>query len=485
MPMVDTVQEAIRVRFAPSPTGYLHVGGARTALYNYLLAHKQKGTFLLRIEDTDVQRSSQEMVDVILNSLKWLGLNWDEGPYYQSQRFDLYRTAAFNLVEKGKAYRCFCTPEEINNRREAGLKEKGMWRYERVCYRLSPDELKAKLDNGAPFAIRFLVPAGRTAFQDLVHGEIELDHNIVDDFVLLRSDGFPTYHLSVVVDDIDMRITHVIRGDDHISNTPKQILLYEAFEKKTPHFAHLPLILGPDKKRLSKRHGSVAVEEYRNQGILPEALDNFLALLGWNPGDEREVMSLEELTREFSLDRVNSSNAVFDIKKLQWMNSKYLSLIPLSRITELLRPHLKHPEWERDPDFAKRVDLMRTRAVSLLEIEDLLLPFYQNDFVYDAGGLAKVKKDPKVLELLSGLIRDLEKLEPWNHQTLEASFRSFAEARGIKSAVIIHPVRLAISGKTGGPGLFELLEVMGKQNTIDRLQRFVNQLIAEGTSASH
>lgn len=485
MPMVDTVQEAIRVRFAPSPTGYLHVGGARTALYNYLLAHKQKGTFLLRIEDTDVQRSSQEMVDVILNSLKWLGLNWDEGPYYQSQRFDLYRKAAFNLVEKGKAYRCFCTPEEINNRREAGLKDKGMWKYERVCYRLSPDELKAKLDNGAPFAIRFLVPAGQTAFQDLVHGEIELDHNTVDDFVLLRSDGFPTYHLSVVVDDIDMRITHVIRGDDHISNTPKQILLYEAFEKKTPHFAHLPLILGPDKKRLSKRHGSVAVEEYRNQGILPEALDNFLALLGWNPGDEREVMSLEELTREFSLDRVNSSNAVFDIKKLQWMNSKYLSLIPLSRIIELLRPHLKHPEWEKDPDFAKRVDLMRTRAVSLLEIEDLLLPFYQNDFVYDAGGLAKVKKDPKVLELLSELIRDLEKLEPWNHQTLEASFRSFAEARGIKSAVIIHPVRLAISGKTGGPGLFELLEVMGKQNTIDRLQRFVNQLIAEGTSASH
>jgi nondiscriminating glutamyl-tRNA synthetase len=479
MPMVDNVQEPIRLRFAPSPTGYLHVGGARTALYNYLLAHKKKGTFLLRIEDTDVQRSSQEMVDVILNSLKWLGLNWDEGPYYQSQRFDLYRQAALDLMEKGKAYRCFCTPEEINARREAGLKEKGMWKYERICYQLTPDEIKSRLDSGAPFAIRFLVPPGRTAFQDLVHGEIELDHNQVDDFVLLRSDKFPTYHLSVVVDDIDMRITHVIRGDDHISNTPKQILLYEAFEKKTPHFAHLPLILGTDKKRLSKRHGSVAVEEYRNQGILPEALMNFLALLGWNPGDEREVMSLDELTQEFDLDRVNSSNAVFDIKKLQWMNSKYLSIVPLSRIIELLRPFLKHPEWEKDPDFQKRVDLMRTRAQSLLEIEDLLLPFYKNDFTYDAGGLAKTKKDTKVITLVSELIPALENLEPWDHQTLEASFRSFAEANGIKSAVIIHPVRLAISGKTGGPGLFELMQVMGKQNTIDRLQRFVTELKRE------
>jgi glutamyl-tRNA synthetase len=479
MPMVDTAQGPIRLRFAPSPTGYLHVGGARTALYNYLLAHKKNGIFLLRIEDTDVQRSSQEMVDVILNSLKWLGLNWDEGPYYQSQRFDLYRKAAFELLEKGKAYRCFCTPEEINVRREAGLKEKGMWKYERTCYQLSPDEIKAKLGSGVPFAIRFLVPPGRTAFQDLVHGQIELDHNQVDDFVLLRSDSFPTYHLSVVVDDIDMRITHVIRGDDHISNTPKQILLYEAFGKKTPHFAHLPLILGPDKKRLSKRHGSVAVEEYRNQGILPEALDNFLALLGWNPGDEREVMSLEELTREFDLDRVNSSNAVFDVKKLQWMNSKYLSIIPLSRMIELLRPVLKHPEWEQDPDFEKRVDLMRTRAQSLLDLEDLLLPFYRNDFSYDSSGLAKVTKDTKVITLLFELISVLEKLDPWNHQVLEASFRSFAEAHGIKSAVIIHPVRLAISGKTGGPGLFELMEVMGKQNTIDRLQRFVNTLKSE------
>ena len=341
MPMNDATQQAIRVRFAPSPTGFLHVGGARTALYNWLYARKNKGVFVLRIEDTDVQRSSQEMVDVILNSLKWLQLNWDEGPIYQSQRLDLYRKAAFELVEKGKAYRCFCKPDEINARREAGMKEKGMWKYERTCYNLTPEEIQKNITSGIPFAIRFLVPPGSTSFDDLVHGKIELDHSQVDDFVLLRSDGHPTYHLSVVVDDIDMGITHIVRGDDHISNTPKQILLYDAFDKKPPHFAHIPLILGTDKKRLSKRHGSVAVEEYQRMGILPEALVNFLALLGWNPGDEREIMALDELVREFDLDRVNSSNAVFDLKKLQWMNSKYLSLTPLAARNRNASPSFK------------------------------------------------------------------------------------------------------------------------------------------------
>ncbi|HSE41156.1 MAG TPA: glutamate--tRNA ligase [Acidobacteriota bacterium] len=470
------MQENVRVRFAPSPTGYLHVGGARTALYNFLYARKKNGVFVLRIEDTDVQRSSQEMVDVILNSLKWLQLTWDEGPYYQSQRLDLYRKAAFELAEKGKAYRCFCTPDEINVRREAGMKEKGMWKYDRLCYNLTPEEIERKIESGIPFAIRFLVPPGQTSFDDLVHGKIELDHSQVDDFVLLRSDGHPTYHLSVVVDDIDMKITHIVRGDDHISNTPKQILLYEAFEKQTPHFAHIPLILGTDKKRLSKRHGSVAVEEYQRTGILPEALVNFLALLGWNPGDEREIMMLDELVREFDLDRVNSSNAVFDLKKLLWMNSKYLSMIPLQRLIELLLPQLKHVEWKNDPLFEKRVDLMRTRAQTILEIEDLLTPFYSNDFPYDPSALAKMKKDPAVPALLEELLASLDSLELWNHQMLETQFRNFAESHGIKSAVIIHPVRLAISGKTGGPGLFEFLELMGMQNTFERMKRFIDTL---------
>jgi glutamyl-tRNA synthetase len=470
--MNENVQAKIRVRFAPSPTGFLHVGGARTALYNFLYARKLNGVFVLRIEDTDVQRSSQEMVDVILNSMQWLQLSWDEGPFYQSQRLDLYRKAAFDLVEKGKAYRCFCTPEEINTRREAGMKEKGMWKYERVCYNLSTEELHKKLESRSPFAIRFLVPPGKTSFEDLVHGKIELEHTQVDDFVLLRSDSHPTYHLSVVVDDIDMKITHIIRGDDHISNTPKQILLYEAFGKETPHFAHIPLILGTDKKRLSKRHGSVAVEEYRRMGILPEALVNFLALLGWNPGDEREIMQMEELIREFDLDRVNSSNAVFDLKKLLWMNSKYLSMIPLPRLMELFVSQMKHANWQNDPTFEKRVDLMRTRAQTILEIEDLLTPFYENDFPYDQAALTKTKKDAALPALLDELVESLKSIEPWNHQAIEAHFRSFSEQHGIKSAVIIHPVRLAISGKTGGPGLFEFLELMGKENTITRMSRF-------------
>lgn len=462
----------VRLRFAPSPTGYLHVGGARTALYNWLYARKQNGVFLLRIEDTDVQRSSQEMVDVILNSLKWLGLNWDEGPYFQSQRFDLYRSAAHKLVEAGKAYRCFCSPEELNARREAGMKQKGSWRYERNCYRLAPEQIEERLKQGAPFAIRFLIPEGRTVFQDVVHGEIALENSTVDDFVLLRSDGFPTYHLSVVVDDIDMNITHVVRGDDHISNTPKQILLYDALGKKPPEFGHLPLILGPDKKRLSKRHGSVAVEEYRNQGILPEALANFLALLGWNPGDEREVMSLQELSQEFDFHRVNSSNAVFDLKKLNWMNGKYLSMVPLERVLELLQPYLPDPEWGKDPQFTKRVDLMRTRAVSLVELGQSLIPFYRDDFQYDAAGMAKIKKDAALPGLLTEFLAELESAEPWSHSAIEQKLRAFSEQRAIKPAVLIHPIRLALTGKQAGPGLFELVELTGKEDTLARIRRF-------------
>jgi len=464
-----------RLRFAPSPTGFLHVGGARTALYNWLYARKQNGVFVLRIEDTDVQRSSREMVDVILNSLQWLGLNWDEGPYFQSQRFDLYRNTAYQLVLDGKAYRCFCKPDELNVRREAGMKANGSWKYERVCYRLSKEEVESKIAAGEPYAIRFFVPEGRTAFQDLVHGEISLANEQVEDFVLLRSDRFPTYHLSVVVDDVDMKITQVIRGDDHISNTPKQIMLYTALGATPPQFGHLPLILGQDKKRLSKRHGSVAVEEYRNQGILPEALNNFLALLGWNPGDEREIMSAEELTKEFDLERVNSSNAVFDLKKLQWMNGKYISTVPLDRLLQLLDPFLPDLNWKQNPDFTKWVELIRTRAVTLVELAAMLAPFLQDEFAYDPAGLEKAKKDPAALQLLKEYAPTLSEVNPWDHKTLEAHLRKFTEGHSVKPAVLIHPIRMAISGKTAGPGLFELIELTGPQKTIVRLNRFLQQ----------
>ena len=462
----------VRLRFAPSPTGYLHVGGARTALYDWLLARKMKGTFVLRIEDTDVQRSSQEMVDVILNSLKWLGLNWDEGPYFQSERTQQYRDAGLKLVSSGKAYRCFCKPEELAAKREAAVQAKIAAKYDRTCLRLSPSDVESFLAEGKPYAVRFLVPAGVTSFRDLVHGEIKLENDTVEDFVLLRSDGHPTYHLSVVVDDISMEITQVIRGDDHISNTPKQIMLYEAFGESAPQFGHLPLILGPDKKRLSKRHGSVAVEEYRNQGILPEALINFLALLGWNPGDEREIFSAAELVQEFDLERVGTSNAVFDLKKLQWMNGKYLSAASLERVLELLQPYLPDQSWRSDPAFTKRVELMRTRATTLVELAQFLEPFYKNDFPYETRTFEKFKKDLSFLPLLKEFTDSLSVLPIWDIATLEAHLRTFTEQKAVKSGVLIHPIRLAISGKSSGPGLFELLDVVGKERTVQCLQRF-------------
>jgi glutamyl-tRNA synthetase len=468
--------QAYRLRFAPSPTGYLHVGGARTALYNWLYARKKNGIFVLRIEDTDVLRSSEDMVQIILNSMKWLHLDWEEGPYFQSQRLELYQQAALKLIDQKKAYRCFCTPDELNARREAGMKATGSWKYERICLQLSQQEIGSRLSHGQPHAIRFIVPPGKTVIHDAVHGEISIEHELIDDFVLLRSDHYPTYHLSVVVDDIAMKITHVIRGDDHISNTPKQILLYNAFESSPPVFGHVPLILGPDKKRLSKRHGAVAVEEYRNQGILPEALVNFLALLGWNPGDEREIFSLVELTQEFDLERVGSSNAVFDFKKLVWMNGKYMSSLSLQRILEAVEPYLQDKSWGKDPEFASRVDLMRTRATTLVELVQMLEVYYNEDFGYDAKGLEKARKDAGLKALLDEFIANVANQQEWEVPALESTLRNFTEQKGIKAAVLIHPIRLGVSGKTSGPGLFELLQSLGKQSTVTRLQRFLSQL---------
>ena len=465
-----------RLRFAPSPTGYLHVGGARTALYNWLYARKHKGTFILRIEDTDVQRSSEEMVRIILDSMKWLNLDWQEGPYFQSQRLDLYKQAAFQLVEEKKAYRCFCTPDELNARREAGMKTSGSWKYERICMQLNDEQIRSRLAGAQPHAVRFIVPAGRTIFRDAVHGEISVEHELIDDFVLLRSDGYPTYHLSVVVDDMKMKVTHVIRGDDHISNTPKQVLLYNAFESDPPIFGHVPLILGPDKKRLSKRHGAVAVEEYRNQGILPEALVNFLALLGWNPGDEREIFSLDELTQEFDLERVGSSSAVFDFKKLLWMNGKYMSSLSLQRILEAVEPYLQNKDWSKDAEFSTRVDLMRTRATTLVELVQMLATYYVEDFAYDPKGLEKARKEAGLKPLLEEFTGLLASLQEWGIPVLETSLRTFSEQKGIKAAILIHPIRLGVSGKTSGPGLFELLQSLGQQSTITRLQRFITEL---------
>jgi len=331
----------IRVRFAPSPTGMLHVGGARTALFNWLFARKHHGKFLLRIEDTDVVRSTKENVDIILEGLAWLGLDWDEEPVFQSRRMDLYHGRIDRLIQDRKVYYCYCTKERIQKARDEAAKEKKVWEYDGRCRKRSADEIARLEEAGTPRAVRFLVPPGQTVVEDLIQGKVTIDHERVEDFVLQRSDGFPTYHLAAVADDIDLGITHVIRGADHINNTPKQMLLYRAFGADPPVFAHLPLILGEDKRRLSKRHGDTSVTEYRKAGYLPQAMVNFLSLLGWSPGDDTEHMDMQELTRRFSLERVNKSNAIFDLQKLDWLNAAYISKMTAETLYPLLKKNWK------------------------------------------------------------------------------------------------------------------------------------------------
>ena len=339
---IARIMSDIRVRFAPSPTGYLHVGGARTALYNWLFARHVGGVLILRIEDTDVDRSKPELTTAILESLEWLGLNWDEGPIYQSQRLDRYSALALNLERSGHAYPCFCTPEELQAKRAKAESERRAWKYDATCRTLTEADRERLRAEGRRAALRFRVrTSGQTSFDDQVFGHIEVDHRDIEDFVLLRSDGHPTYHLGVVADDLDLRITHVIRGADHISNTPKQILMYQALEAPVPAFAHLPLILGPDKQRLSKRHGATSVGAYREQGVMPDALVNFLALLGWTPPGQREIVPIEEMIRDFDLGAVSKSNAVFDLEKLAWMNSEYLRHLPAERLLPLVERELK------------------------------------------------------------------------------------------------------------------------------------------------
>src|SRR3989441_2519811 len=331
----------VRVRFAPSPTGFLHVGGARTALFNWLFARHHGGTFVLRIEDTDQERSTEESVRTILDGLTWLGIDWDEGPFFQSRNVQAHRALALRLLEERKAYYCFCSVAELEARRAAAEKAGAAWKYDRLCARLSPEEARPRLQAGEPAAVRFLVPEGSVSWDDLVHGPTSFESAVLEDIVLLRSNGSPTYNLSCVSDDIIMRVTHVIRGDDHISNTPKQILLYRAAGASPPLFGHLPLILGTDKKRLSKRHGAVSVTEYRDKGYLPEAMFNFLALLGWSPGEGREKLSRDEMIALFRLEDINRKGAVFDEQKLEWLNSQYINDLPPERIVALVRAALQ------------------------------------------------------------------------------------------------------------------------------------------------
>lgn len=445
-----------RLRFAPSPTGYLHVGGARTALFNWLYARRHGGVFILRIEDTDVARSQADMVTGILDGLRWLGIDWDEGPgvggpyapYFQSERLERYRAAARQLLESGQAFE----------------------------------------DEGA---IRFKVPPGKTAFTDAVHGAIEFDNEHIESFVILRSDTHPTYHLSVVVDDIDMEVTHVVRGDDHISNTPKQVLLYQAFGKPAPTFAHVPLIMGPDKKRLSKRHGATSVMEYEKQGYLPEAMFNFLALLGWGTGSDDELFTKEELVARFALEGISGGNAVFNTEKLDWFNHQHLLGLPDEELVARLDAWLaRHGSWpaeasakaagalgSQDPTWLSRVlALLRPRCKKLTDYADQLAPFFVDPASYDADGVKKHLGAPEMPGHLSALREAYAALPEWSEAALEQSLRALAEARGVKAGALIHGTRLAMTGRMVSPGLFEMLVLLGRDRVLGRLDRLIESL---------
>ncbi len=458
----------IRTRFAPSPTGHLHIGGARTALFNWLFARKNQGTFLLRIEDTDVERSTMESVQGILDGLKWLGLIWDEGPYYQSQRLELYQQHVQQLLQAGKAYRCYCTPEELEAKRKQALQEGKPLRYDGKCRELKEEPV------GKPFAVRFKAPqTGRILIQDLIRGPITYEVAELDDLIIQRSDGMPTYNFCVVVDDVTMEITHVIRGDDHLNNTPRQILLYEAFGYPRPQFAHVPMILGPDKTRLSKRHGATSVLAYREMGYLPQALVNYLVRLGWSYGDQ-EIFSVPELIEKFSLENVGKAPAVFNPEKLLWLNHHYIKTTEPAELAKLLIPFLEKKGFKVEEGLwlTRVVQTLQERSKTLVEMADRAEFYFQEMITYQEKVVQKFFKKETV-EVLQELIQDLEQLESFEEKELEKIFRNLIDRKGLKLADIAQPVRIALTGGTASPGLFEIMAILGKERVLKRIKQAI------------
>ncbi|MFZ6007668.1 MAG: glutamate--tRNA ligase [Nitrospirota bacterium] len=462
----------IRVRFAPSPTGHLHIGGARTALFNYLFARHNNGAFVLRIEDTDRSRSTEEYIEAIIEGMRWLKLDWDEGPYRQTDRFDIYRSYVERLLNEGKAYKCYCTPEELEQRRQEALAQGKTPKYDGRCRNLSepiPDK---------PSAIRFKMPQeGRTVVNDLIKGVVEFENNQLEDLIIMRSDGTPTYNFVVVVDDIDMEITHIIRGDDHLNNTPKQIHIYRAFGWEPPAFGHLPMILGADKTRLSKRHGATSVMAYKDMGYLPDALVNYLVRLGWAYGDQ-EVFTKDELIKYFSLENIGKSAAVFNPEKLLWLNSQYIIKEDAKNLAEMAIPFLIKEGiisegQELDMEWLSRaVNSLKERVRTLVELANSL-KYYILDYVeIDPKAKEKFLK-PENIRHLSELKELLSGLSDFTAGEIEKVFHAFAEKHGLKLGSIAQPVRVAITGGTASPGLFEVLEIVGKDKILKRLSRVI------------
>ena len=473
----------VRVRFAPSPTGYPHLGNIRTALFNWLFARHNNGSFILRIEDTDVARRVEGAIDTILDSLRWLGLDWDEGPYFQSERLEMYREAADQLVREELAYLCYCSPQRLEAMRQEQTKRKQPPGYDRHCRHLTREQKAGLEARGATPVVRFKSPLeGQTSFHDLIRGEIVFENSTLDDFVLLKSDGYPTYHLANIVDDHSMAISHILRADEWLSSTPRHVLLYQALGWQPPQFAHLPMILGTDRSKLSKRHGATSISEYRDQGYLPEAMINFLALLGWSLDDKTELLSREEIVKHFSLERVSKTAAVFNRDKLDWMNGVYLRNLSLEDYSERAISFLERDlpsEVERplDTDYIRQImPLIQERAKTLAEVPQLSEFFFVDKLEYDAGLLLGKLESGQVVKILQAAITRVEKLGNWDAASLEAVLRPMAEELDLKTGVFFGLLRVATTGRTAAPPLFQTMEVLGKERCLKRLKTALDKL---------
>jgi glutamyl-tRNA synthetase len=471
------VKNNVRVRFAPSPTGYPHLGNIRTALFNWVFARHNKGVFILRIEDTDVARMVEGATEVIVESLRWLGLDWDEGPYFQSQRLELYRETADRLLKQGNAYRCYCSPQRLQLMRQEQMKRKQPPGYDRLCRELTPEACVEKEAGGAVPVVRFKSPTdGQTSFNDLLRGQIVFENSTLDDFVLLKSDGYPTYHLANIVDDHFMEISHVLRADEWLSSTPRHVLLYEALDWMPPQFAHLPMILGPDRSKLSKRHGATSIGEYKEQGCLPEAMFNFLALLGWSLDDKTELLTQNEIVENFSLDRISRTAAVFNKDKLEWMNGVYMRGLSLEEFTRRAMPFLENglpPNIKRplDIDYIRGImPLIQERARTLAEVPQLSDFFFADELEYDAGLLLGKTGEDEAIGSLQASITAMNGVKNWDAASLEAVFRPLAEELKLKTGVFFGLLRVAVTGRTAAPPLFQTMEVLGKERCLKRLQ---------------
>jgi len=461
----------VRTRFAPSPTGDLHIGGARTALFNWLFARHSHGVFILRIEDTDVARSTQESIQVILDAMTWLGMDWDEGPFYQTQRISNYQQAAEKLLKEGKAYPCYCTPDELEKKREAALKAGIKPKYDRTCLH------QKSFAPGRAFAIRFLSPdAGKTVVEDLIQGRVEFDNTELDDLIILRSDGLPTYNFSVVVDDATMGITHVIRGNDHLNNTPRQIQIYQALGYPLPQFGHVSMILGPDKKKLSKRHGAQSVMEYQKLGYLPQAVVNYLVRLGWAYGDQEEF-TREELIEKFSLEAVGRSAAAINPGKLDWLNAQYIKKIELEELVQRVRPFIETKGYSNvNPDLLRKaVRSLRERVKTLVEMADVSEFYFCKEITYDEKAAGKFLSR-ETLPMFNQVMTSLSKESVWGQENVHRLVQQLAETRGEPLVKIAQPIRVALTGRTVSPPIDEVMEVLGKTEVIKRLHRAIEYI---------